>query len=313
MSLVSASKLTCAGSYFVGVVGAPASFSIIGATSTIASATTQMYFATAIPSTHLFSFSGCILTTAGTNFQAAQTVTNLQLTFVGSSVVSAGVANFVFSAAPSGTANTVSVSGGSVTAPQNFNFPATSSLSVSLSAYTCCYATLEYYYGNYALAADAQIAADPADEGELPADAADDEHAGRPRRRRSQSQMELSHDLHDTLRSFRHDREGARQALWWSLLFLMATPMIRLGGGIVNEKSAIKKAALSLCCFVLASGAFAVRRTVRAFRRSYRPLITEHLGKANWEFVRSPSNKRIVIPPCTTPRARSSPLSKKAL
>ena len=186
-------------------------------------------------------------------------------------------------------------------------------LSVSLSAYTCCYATLEYYYGNYALAADAQIAADPADEDERPADAADDEHAGRPRRRRSQSQMELSHDLHDTLRSFRHDREGARQALWWSLLFLMATPMIRLGGGIVNEKSAIKKAALSLCCFVLASGAFAVRRTVRAFRRSYRPLITEHLGKANWEFVRSPSNKRIVIPPCTTPRARSSPLSKKAL
>ena len=39
-------------------------------------------------------------------------------------------------------------------------------LSVSLSAYTCCYATLEYYYGNYALAADAQIAADVADGGD---------------------------------------------------------------------------------------------------------------------------------------------------
>ena len=132
--------------------------------------------------------------------------------------------------------------------------------------------------------------------------AANDEHHTEAETTRRQSK--LSHDLHKTLSSFRNGRERSRQGLWWSLIFLLLTPVTRLLGAMNDKMSFAARLGCVLCCAVLMTSAIGVYSTVQDFRQSYRPLVVEHLGRGNWEFTRSLSSNHAVLTPPT-------PTSKK--
>ena len=142
-------------------------------------------------------------------------------------------------------------------------------LSASLSLYTTAFSVLEFYYVKMLTSADIyRQFMDKTQQGRSPESRAfkpfEPEEGVKP------DGETLAQRTDDLILRFTNMRNLARNALWWSIAFLLCA-----GCSEVFAKSEVGAFAFILCCILLA-GAAAVPFTVAQFRGAYRPVLAAY-------------------------------------